>query len=192
MSYRDDSYYIERVVKQGDSQAFTELIHKHKTMAFNIALRITGNREDAEEVAQDAFVKLYHALPQFRGESKFTTWFYRVVYNLGLTKIRKKSLFTGSIDDSAVEVPEVSSGSNIQDQLQGKEKKKFVNAALETLDAGDRLLVTLYYMDDQPVETISEITGLTESNVKVKLFRARKKLHDALQRNLKDELHSIL
>src|SRR5688572_22199836 len=192
MSYRDDAYYIDRVLQHGDSQAFAGLINKHKTMAFNIALRITGNREDAEEVAQDAFVKLYNSLDKFRGDSKFTTWFFRIVYNLGLTKVRKKSLFSGSTDDE--DFSEHLSGDipTLTDQYYGKEKKQFVNAALATLDDGDRLLVTLYYMDDQPVDSISEITGLTQSNVKVKLFRARKKLHDTLQRNLKDELYSIL
>ncbi len=192
MSYRDDAYYIERVLQHGDSQAFAGLINKHKTMAFNIALRITGNREDAEEVAQDAFVKLYHSLNQFRGDAKFTTWFFRIVYNLGLTKVRKKSLFSGSTDDEDFSEPAEGSFTMQTDQYYGKEKKQFVNAALSALDDGDRLLVTLYYMDDQPVDAISEITGLTQSNVKVKLFRARKKLHDTLQRNLKDELHSIL
>jgi RNA polymerase sigma-70 factor (ECF subfamily) len=161
-------------------------------MAYNIAFRITGNREDAEEVAQDAFVKLYHSLEQFRGDAKFTTWFFRIVYNLGLTKVRKKSLFTGSVDDEGFTEHAEPSFNTLHDQFSGKEKKKFVDAALAGLDAPDRLLITLYYMDDQPVDAIAEITGLTESNVKVKLFRSRKKLHAALQRNLKDELHSIL
>ena len=161
-------------------------------MAFNIALRITGNREDAEEVAQDAFVKLYHSLDQFRGDAKFTTWFFRIVYNLGLTKVRKKSLFSGSTDDEDFSESQTGTEVTFTDQFYGKEKKQFVNAALNTLDEGDRLLVTLYYMNDQPVDAIAEITGLTQSNVKVKLFRARKKLHDTLQKNLKDELHSIL
>ena len=192
MSYRDDAYYIERVLHHGDTQAFAGLINKHKTMAFNIALRITGNREDAEEVAQDAFVKLYNSLNQFRGDSKFTTWFFRIVYNLGLTKVRKKSLFTGSVDDENFQEIPLESDSNMVDAYYGKEKRQFVNKALSTLDEGDRLLITLFYMDDQPVDSIAEITGLTQSNVKVKLFRARKKLHDALSDNLKDELQSIM
>jgi RNA polymerase sigma factor (sigma-70 family) len=78
MAYREDSYYIDRVLNHADPAAFAGLVNKHKTMAFNIALRITKNREDAEEVAQDAFIKLYQALADFKGDSKFTTWFFRV------------------------------------------------------------------------------------------------------------------
>jgi RNA polymerase sigma factor (sigma-70 family) len=73
-----------------------------------------------------------------------------------------------------------------------KEKSKYLNEAISTLDESDQLLITLYYMNDQPVDDIASITGLTESNVKVRLFRARKKLHDHLSINLKEELHSIL
>ena len=90
MAYQEDSYYIERVLQHKDAAAFEGLVNKHKTLAFNIALRITKNREDAEEVAQDAFIKLYHALSEFKGDAKFTTWFFRIVYNLALSKIRKK------------------------------------------------------------------------------------------------------
>lgn len=192
MAYREDSYYIDRVVNHGDASAFAGLVNKHKTMAFNIALRVTRNREDAEEVAQDAFIKLYHALADFKGESKFTTWFFRVIYNLALTKIRKKSLFTGSVDDEGFTDFGDESAFDGINKFKEKEKKMYLNEAIGSLDDSDQLLITLYYMDDQPVDAVAEITGLTESNVKVKLFRARKKLHDHLQRNLKEELQSIL
>ncbi len=192
MAYRDDSYYIDRVLNHSDAAAFAGLVNKHKTMAFNIALRVTRNREDAEEVAQDSFIKLYQSLSAFKGESKFTTWFFRVVYNLALTKIRKKSLFTGSVDDdSFIDYTDKSAFDGLS-RFRDREKKMYLDAAINTLDESDQLLITLYYMDDQPVEAVAEITGLTESNVKVRLFRVRKKLHNFLQKNLKEELHSIL
>lgn len=192
MAYKDDAYYIERVLEHSDTTAFTQLINKHKAMAFNIALRVTRNREDAEEVAQDAFVKLYHSLDQFKGDSKFTTWFFRVIYNLALSKIRKKSLFTGSVDDDNFIETADENGFDALIKYREKEKKKYLDDAISTLDEADQLLITLYYMNDQPVDDIAAITGLSDSNVKVRLFRSRKKIHEALQKSLKHELQSIL
>ncbi|MDQ3050597.1 MAG: sigma-70 family RNA polymerase sigma factor [Bacteroidota bacterium] len=192
MAYQDDSFYINRVLNHGDAAAFAGLVNKHKTLAFNIALRITRNREDAEEVAQDAFVKLYHALGDFKGDSKFTTWFFRVVYNQALAKIRKKSLFTGSVDDEGFREYADENAFDGLKKFKEKEKKLYLSEAISALDEADQLLITLYYMDDQPVDAIAGITGLTESNVKVRLFRARKKIHDQLQTTLKEELHAIL
>ena len=192
MAYQDDSYYIDRVLNHDDTAASAGLVNKHKTMAFNIALRITRDREDAEEVAQDAFIKLYQALADFKGESKFTTWFFRVVYNLALSKIRKKSLFTGSVDDEGFAEHADDSAFDGMTKFRDIEKKKYLNQAITTLEDADQLLITLYYINDQPVDDIAAITGLSESNVKVRLFRARKKLHDHLKLNLKEELHSIL
>jgi RNA polymerase sigma factor (sigma-70 family) len=193
MAYREDSYYISQVLEKGDASAFAGLINKHKTMAYNIAYRITRNREDAEEVAQDAFVKVYHNLQQFRGESKFTTWLYKVIYNLGLSKIRKKSLSFASIDDENFYEEGQSDDAFLDaDKLTVRDRKLFVNKALDNLDESESLLITLYYMNDLPVEEISDITGLSESNVKVKLFRARKKMQQHLNSLLKDEIHSIL
>lgn len=192
MAYQDDNYYIDRILKHSDQNAFAGLVNKHKTMAFNVALRITKSREDAEEVAQDAFVKVYQSLPQFKGDSKFTTWLFKVVYNLALTKIRKKSLVSGSTDEEHFVEP---AGEQIFDtiaKMKEKEQKKHLSEAIATLDETDQVLVTLYYMNDQSVDEIAEITSLTQSNVKVRLFRARKKLHDELQKNLQHELQSIL
>ncbi len=192
MAYQDDSYYIDRILKHSDQNAFAGLVNKHKTMAFNVALRITKKREDAEEVAQDAFVKVYRSLSEFKGDSKFTTWLFKVVYNLALTKIRKKSLVSGSTDEEYFVEP---AGEPLFDaiaKMKEKEQKKHLTEAIATLDETDQLLVTLYYMNDQSVDEISEITSLTPSNVKVKLFRSRKKLHDELQKNLQHELYSIL
>lgn len=192
MAYREDSYYISQVLEKGDASAFEGLINKHKTMAFNIAYRITRSREDAEEIAQDAFVKVYHNLQQFRGESKFTTWLYKVIYNLGLSRIRKKGHTFSSIDDDSY-IEDGSENAFMEaDKLGARDRKVFVNKALDNLDESESLLITLYYMNDLPVEEISDITGLSESNVKVKLFRARKKMQQYLNNLLKDEIHSIL
>ncbi len=192
MAYKEDSYYIDRILKYSDNMAFAGLVNKHKTMAYNIALRITRSREDAEEVAQDAFVKIYQALNQFKGDSKFSTWLFKVVYNLALTKIRRKSLISGSIDEAHFVEPSNDSAFETVGRIKDKERKKYLDTAINTLDESDQLLIGLYYMDDLSVDEIAEITELSPSNIKVKLFRSRKKLHDELQKNLKGELQSIL
>lgn len=192
LSYQDDTYYINRVLLHNDAAAFEALVNKHKTMAYNIAVRITRSREEAEEVAQDAFIKLYQSLAQFKGEAKFTTWFYRIVYNLALARIRRKSLFTGSTDDEQYVETDVTQHDSLPDKMSERDRNRYVREAISRLEDEDQLLITLYYMDDQPVDEIASITDLSASNVKVRLFRARKKLHDLLNELLKDELHSIL
>ncbi|MBL0342544.1 MAG: sigma-70 family RNA polymerase sigma factor [Bacteroidetes bacterium] len=192
MAYKDDAYYIARIRQYADNAAFASLVNKHKTMAYNIALRITRSREDAEEVAQDAFVKVFQSLAQFKGDSKFTTWLFKVVYNLALTKIRKKSLISGSIDEDHFTETASEEAFEVVARIKDKEQKKYLNEAIAMLDESDQLLISLYYMNDLSVDEIAEITDLSASNIKVKLFRSRKKLHDELQRSLKDELHSIL
>ncbi|MBK7390348.1 MAG: RNA polymerase sigma factor [Bacteroidetes bacterium] len=192
MAYKEDTFYIERILQHADNAAFAHLINKHKTMAFNIALRITGNREDAEEVAQDAFIKVFHALPGFKGDSKFTTWLFRIVYNLAISKTRKKSLFSQSVDDDHFVESGDQTEFSMNDNFSIKDRQKYVLQAINTLPEDDQLLITLYYMDDQPVDEIAAITGLSSSNVKVKLFRARKKLQEQLTMTLKDELQTIL
>jgi RNA polymerase sigma factor (sigma-70 family) len=192
MAYREDDYYIDRILHHADNSAFAQLVNKHKTMAFNIALRITKSREDAEEVAQDAFIKVYHSLSQFKGDSKFTTWLFRVVYNMGLSKIRKKSLISGSIDEEGYVDAAFDDSLDVLSKFKQQEQKHHINEAMAELNELDQLLVTLYYMSDHSVEEISGITDISVSNVKVRLFRSRKKLHDTLQQNLKGELQSIL
>ena len=88
MEYISDEVYIKRVLS-GDSRAFSCLVERHKAMVFTITLRITEQREDAEEVSQDVFLKMYQALHTFKGNSKFTTWLYSIAYNMAISHVRK-------------------------------------------------------------------------------------------------------
>ena len=100
-TFRDDSYYVRKVLK-GDRQAFAVLVDKHKSMAFKLAMGIAKNKEDAEEIAQDSFLKAFEALPKFNADSKFSTWLYRIVYNTAISKIRKKKVLHDDIDDTTI------------------------------------------------------------------------------------------
>jgi len=91
MAYKEDKFYIEKVLK-GDTTAYADIVNKHKEMVFTIAVKILRNREDAEEIAQDAFVKAFQALPGFKGEARFSTWLYRIVYNAAISQSRKRNM----------------------------------------------------------------------------------------------------
>jgi RNA polymerase sigma-70 factor (ECF subfamily) len=161
-------------------------------MAYNVAFRITKNKEDAEEIAQDAFVKAFKSLKSFKGKSKFSTWIYRIIYNSAISHIRKNQIETSTINEEIINetiLNETYSGIN---KLNLDEQKKYINIAIESLNEDEAVIITLYYLNETSIDDISNITNYTKSNVKVKLFRARKKLYVELQKLLKEELIEIL
>ncbi|MBP6976977.1 MAG: sigma-70 family RNA polymerase sigma factor [Bacteroidales bacterium] len=181
MPEKDDRFYIEKVL-EGDTAAFAALVERHKNNAFSLALRITGNREDAEEIAMDAFVKVYRSLGSFRNDSKFTTWLYRIVHNESISVLRKKQPETTPLEDNlADDYPsdDIHYRISVQDEIQ---QQQLISRALNELPPADHLLITLFYMEDQSVGEISQITGLSQANIKVRLYRTRKRLYQILNR----------
>lgn len=179
MAYKDDRFYIDKVL-EGDVVAFTDLVNKHKDMVFTLALRITGNREDAEEVAQDAFVKVYRSLGTFRHHAKFTTWLYRIVYNESISALRRKQPEMAPLGETMLENYSEDEIMTSVSALEEDEQQQLILNALDQLPPSDQALITLFYLDDRNVGEISEITGLSFSNVKVRLHRIRKKLYTIL------------
>ena len=179
MKYLDDNHYIDRVLS-GDVSAFAMLVSKHKNLVFSIALKILNNREDAEEVAQDCFLKVFQALKTFERKSKFSTWLYRIVYNAAISKTRKKKLELVPIDNYVIHNytdEEVSAGIG---DIDPEYQKEMIERAMKQLSDDENLLITLFYKGENSIGDISEITGLSMSNVKVRLHRIRKKLHGEL------------
>ena len=191
MDNNSDQIYIDKVL-QGDTNAFAYLINKYKDMVYTIAIKIVKRHEDAEEVAQDSFLKAYEKLDSFKGNSKFSTWLYTIVYRNSITKIRKKKVATSDIDDYVMD--NYSEGSEFPqiEAIKNGEQQKYVREAIDRLPEKDALLITLFYMDESSIEEIEQITNLTQSNIKVKLFRARKKLNTELSFLLKEEVKTIL
>lgn len=145
-------------------------------MVFTIALKVLKNREDAEEIAQDAFLKAYNALGKFKRESKFSTWLYRIVYNTAISKARKKKIKIETIDYEIRDndlIEEISTFENTTDR---EEQEKFIKQAIDELPELESILITLYYREEMSIDQIAEIVGLSSSNVKVKLYRIRKKI----------------
>ena len=191
MSRQTDNYYIEQVLG-GNTGAFSFLVEKYQDMIYGLCLKMLQNAEDAEELAQDTFVKAYRSLNSYKGNSKFSTWLYRIAYNASISLIRKRKLELHSLDEQRLsDEDEV----RIQQQL-GQIKKEEVSAylkkAIERLPGDDQVLITLFYYEEQSVEEVAQITGLTESNVKVKIHRARKKMHIFLKDFLQEEIYSFL
>ncbi|WP_435354194.1 RNA polymerase sigma factor [Emticicia sp. SJ17W-69] len=178
-------------MRLGDKLAYKELINRHKDYAFTVAYRILNSREDAEEVAQDAFMQVFGALHSFNGESKFTTWFYRIVFNAALMQKRKNRIFADDIETSS-EAILISSSSDSAEDLRKNERTRAIQQALQNLSADDVMMITLFYLKEQSLEEIAEITQISAETAKVKIHRARKRLAEEMKRTLKGEVRSLL
>lgn len=186
-----DDLYL-RLVLEGDASKYSWFINKYKGMAFSIAYRIVGDREDAEEVVQDAFLKAFRSLGKFKRGSKFSTWFYRIVVNTSLSKVRSPGPRSTEVDENeTADQPEDRLGSAYYN-LELSERKAIINKALEKLSVEDRLLLTLYYLNENSIAEIEEITGIASENIKMKLHRARKRMLKVLNGKLKSEISAVL
>jgi RNA polymerase sigma-70 factor (ECF subfamily) len=188
MEQKDDAFYIEKVLN-GKTNYFSYIVDRYQDIVFSIALKVLGNREDAEEMAQESFIKAYKSLHTFKGKAKFSTWLYRITYNNCISATRKKKQYFTSTDD--VQIEDDSQEMNL-DGVPEENRAKYIEAAMKKLPEDEYTIVLLYYFEEQTIEEVSKVAGLSESNTKVKLFRARKKLYTILSEMLKDELHTIL
>ena len=190
MTDQEEQIIVRKVVA-GDAQAFSVLVNMYKDMAVLLAYNILLNREDAEEVAQDAFVKAYSSLHSFKADSRFSTWLYRIVVNTALNKRKLKKHY--SVEISETIAAELSSDiNNIFATQITSEHRKHIQVALKSLNTNERLCITLYYLNELSVEEIYELTGITTSNIKVLLYRGRKNLYTALHRHLKSEVTNLI
>ncbi|MEZ5198212.1 MAG: RNA polymerase sigma factor [Bacteroidales bacterium] len=191
MNKQNDNFYISKVL-QGDVNAYAGLVEKHKEMVYSLAYRIVQNREDAEEIAQDAFIKAYQSLGSFKKESKFSTWLFRIVYNTSISRTRKRKVETQSLDNYTLENYSEDEMKEDLNRLNNNEQKKLINEVLSTLNPDEQFLITLYYFKDQTIDELSQVLSLTRSNVKIKLFRIRKKLQIEIGNRLEKQNKEIL
>lgn len=176
-------------VQSGNTSAYRTLVDQYKDYVYTIAVRVLGNREDAEEAVQDAFIKVYKGISSFQGNAKFSTWLYRIVLNTAISYKRKKKIPLETLEDYKV-IGEGEITSMREYQL--LEQKKFIQLALNTMLPDDVSVLTLFYFKELTLEEMSEITGISVNTLKVKLFRARKRLSDSLEKILKREVTSLL
>jgi len=177
---------IVRRVLAGDKRAFGELVDRHKDKAMTLALRMLKNREEAEEALQDAFVRAYHALPRFEWKASFSTWLYRIVYNVCATFLGRRSqaiqISLNDEDDQTLDVPSEEPAPDAA--YEGREVRAAVREEIEKLPEIYASILTLFFVNDQSYEQIVEVTGLPLATVKVRLFRGRVLLKDAVSKRL--------
>lgn len=191
MNKADDQYYIE-AVRKGNVQAFSVLVEKYQKMVYSLALKLLKRPEDAEELAQDTFIKAYQKIDSYEGKSKFSTWLYSITYNACISELRKRRIEFASIDDRQISDQDEMKMHDYYRETKKEDQEKYLNLALSKLPEDDQVLVTLYYYENQSMDEISMITGLTVSNIKVKIYRARKRMFGLLHEMLNEEVYSLL
>jgi len=186
-----DNEVISRVL-QGEQNAYAELVNRYQGYVFTLVMRMLKSREDAEEVAQDVFIKAYRSLADFRGESKFTTWLYTITNTTCITFLRKKKLDIHSLDNEkvfeAADSKDSSFGANVIEQ---KSRVNMVNEAIAMLSPDDAEIITLFYKAEQNLEEISRILRIEPNTAKVRLHRARTRLKEKMEKHFSEEVKNI-
>jgi RNA polymerase sigma-70 factor (ECF subfamily) len=182
-----DTEIIKRILS-GEQVLFSQLVERYQSYVFTLVHRFTSNREDAEEISQDVFVKAYRSLADFRGEAKFSTWLYTIVRTSCITFLRKKKLDTTSIDNERTleQLENRESGFNA-DTIESKSRHAMVNAAIRQLSPNDSQILTLFYKGEQSLEEIGLIMGMEPNTIKVKLHRARNRLKEKIEKKFSYE-----
>ncbi|MES2651027.1 MAG: sigma-70 family RNA polymerase sigma factor [Bacteroidota bacterium] len=193
MQPKETDLALITAVLAGQTAEYAVLVKRHQRFVFTLAMRFAKNREDAEEIAQDCFVKAYRALGTFRQTSKFTTWLYAITYTTAMTFLRKKRLDTSSINDDEHVLQIANSGTDFDaDTVERKSTYAYLNQAIDMLLPDDVAIITLFYKGEQSLEEIATALNMEANTVKVKLHRARARLKDKLHYLLKDEVKELI
>lgn len=187
MTIINDQTYIDKILN-GDRNAFAVLVERYKDMVFSLAYKMLKSREEAEEVSQDTFIKAFKSLQSFKGDSKFSTWLYKIAYRNCLDALKKRKLKynTDTIDE--VTIHKIKSTDDILEGIERKERARVMEECLDKLPEDERSLLWMFYFEELSLKEIITVTDLSESNLKVKLHRARKRLLTVVQREVEPEL----
>ncbi len=171
-----DEQRIIEGIRKGGTQYYPLVVERYGGAVFSSIVRIVGSREDAEELTQDVFMKVFDNIHRYRGDSSLSTWIYRIAYNVAVSKVRRPKREFASGDEGAMaRLPDTTDDTDPHQRLDLLEK------ALKELPPDEAMLITLFYYRDKSVAELALITGLSEANVKVKLHRIRKKLYIYMQ-----------
>jgi RNA polymerase sigma-70 factor (ECF subfamily) len=169
---------LVRLSQGGDAEAYAALLALHERFVYNLALRSLGNPEDAADAAQDAFVRAWTGLPEFRGESRFRTWLYRIVINLCINRSPRLRRELDALTHD--EFPELPSPDIVAARVEQRELHEIIHQEIERLPEQYRLLISLRYQHDLPYEEIASLLGLPLGTVKTGLYRAKERLREGL------------
>jgi RNA polymerase sigma-70 factor (ECF subfamily) len=185
-SLETDTRIIEEI-RAGNIRRFSELVDRHKNRAMTLAFRLIGAKEDAEEVVQDAFVRAFRNLGEFRGDAKFATWFYRIVYNLCMTRLRQRRTAPDMVNMDTVEerILADEEGLAVHERIDRADFQTLVQKEIQDLPDRYKSAITLFYVQEMNYEEIAQVLGKPLGTVKTDLFRGR----NILRRRVLGELH---
>lgn len=188
-SQQEDQRLVLRI-RDGDLSAFRHLVHKYKSISFTLACSILKDGDTAEDVLQDAFMKVFDNIHKFRADSSFATWIYRIVVNtcLNAREKDKRHLY----EDLSVAESLPAGNATSFDAMQQKERERYIAATLNMMKADEALLLRLFYLCELSVKEIQEVTDFSESNIKVILHRARKNMLGLLTKITGNQLNDLL
>jgi RNA polymerase sigma-70 factor (ECF subfamily) len=183
-----DAQLIKQVLK-GRQSAYETLVDRYRDYVFSVVLRIVKTREEAEETTMDVFLKAYESLGSFEQKSRFSTWLYTIAYRTAIDRVRKKKPYTRSLDEDEKPFQLAEASDRTPDQkLQQKDLGDTIELALDRLKPEDAALIRLFYLQENSVKEVAEITELSVSNVKVKLYRLRSELKEIIQHLYSNEI----
>lgn len=181
-----DTHYINEVLK-GNRNAFGYFIRTYQNKAFGLAISIVKREDDAKDVVQDSFITAYSSLTSFRNNAKFSTWFYRIVVNTALQFVKREKREDEIVEEYSITDDEKTAYNSAIRQLEKEDLKHLIKRVFEKIPAKEALILQLYYIDNQSIIEIEEITDFTKSYVKVLLHRGRGSFYKMLkgEKNIK-------
>jgi len=185
----NDEHIINQI-NEGDTKAFAILVERYKDLVFTLTIRMLKNREEAEEVSQDTFIKVYKSLAKFKDESKFSTWIYRVAYNTCLDRLKKNKRQLNEVAIDEFTEHKLKTLDDALEHLEKHEQQRAIQDCLQQLPSDDSFILTLFYFEDLSLDEISKIVSIDANTVKVRLFRSRKRLATILRKKLEPEIIS--
>ena len=172
---KEEAYIIKEILN-GKTEQYEYFLDRYGQQVFVLVDRIVSCQEDAEELTQDVFLKAFQQLSSFKAESSFSTWIYRIATNLAISAVRKKRNDVLRLDDSVfANLSDTQVDEALEDE--SEEQMERLQQAMNQLEADERAMITLYYLEEKPLAEVAFILGMTEGNAKVKLHRIRKKLY---------------
>ena len=172
---KEEAHIIKEILS-GKTEHYEYFLDCYGQQVFVLVDRIVSCQEEAEELTQDVFLKAFQQLSSFKAESSFSTWIYRIATNLAISAVRKKRNDVLRLDDSVfANLSDTQVDEALEDE--SEEQMERLQQAMNQLEADERALITLYYLEEKPLAEVAFILGLTEGNAKVKLHRIRKKLY---------------
>jgi RNA polymerase sigma factor (sigma-70 family) len=189
MAFINDQHYINQII-EGNKKAFSVLVNQYKDLVYTLAYKMLKNKEEAEEVSQDTFIKTFNSINKFKGYSKFSTWIYKITYNNCLDRLKKGKKENNVVYIEDFNEHQAEAIENILDNINEKDRNQKIQECLQLLPSEEAFLLTLYYFDDQSIEEIAKVIDCNTNNVKIKLHRSRKKLASILREQLEPEIIS--